>query len=88
MGLEHLLTEDIVRWELVGALREGGVPHGGIRIEHQQPEISAKFDLVIGDPVTSVAELKYPPARSNEPRRRGHDDDRRDPSRPILAGGD
>ena len=60
VGLKHLLTEDIVRWELVGALRQAGVPHDGIRIEHQQPEISAKFDLVIGDPVTSVVELKYP----------------------------
>ena len=59
-GLEHLLTEDIVRWELVGALREAAVPPDAIRIEHQQPEISAKFDLVIGDPVTSVVELKYP----------------------------
>lgn len=59
VGLEHLLTEDIARWELVGALREADVPAGVIRIEQQQPEISAKFDLVIGDPVTSVVELKY-----------------------------
>lgn len=60
VGVEHLLTEDIVRWELVGALREAGVPAAAIRIEHQRPEISAKFDLVIGDPTTSVVELKYP----------------------------
>jgi hypothetical protein len=60
VGLEHLLTEDIVRWELVGALRDAGVLATAIHIEYPQPEISAKFDLVIGDPATSVVELKYP----------------------------
>lgn len=60
VGLEHLLTEDIVRWELVSALRGADVPADALRIEHQQPDISAQFDLVIGDPVTSVVELKYP----------------------------
>ena len=60
VGLEHLLTEDVVRWELVGSLLQCGVLSAAIRIEHQEPTIATKFDLVIGEPVTSVAELKYP----------------------------
>ena len=59
-GLEHLLTEDVVRWELVASLRSHGVPLDAIRIEHQEPKIFAKFDLVIGRPVNAIVELKYP----------------------------
>jgi hypothetical protein len=59
-GLEHLLTEDVVRWELVASLRSHGVPLDAIRIEHQERKIFAKFDLVIGRPVSTIVELKYP----------------------------
>jgi hypothetical protein len=60
-GLERLLTEDVVRFTTVRALLTAGVAAPDIRVEWRPPELrGGAVDLVVGSPVASAVEFKYP----------------------------
>ena len=67
-GARHLLTEDRLRWHLIVALGEAGIPIRQLRTEATVPGIGP-IDLVIGEPPIWQIELKFPrdPTVKNAP---------------------
>ena len=49
-----------MRFALIVALEDHGVPASDIRIEVIEPRVEGKLDLVVGDPPSGVVELKFP----------------------------
>ncbi len=58
-GLEHLLTEDILRFSLIRSLIGLGTPPTAIRTEVRIPNIGA-IDLEFGESSKTLVELKFP----------------------------
>lgn len=59
-GLQHLLTEDVIRFATIRALTDLGTDPSRVAVEHRVRDIAASIDLVIDRPPTAVVELKYP----------------------------
>ncbi len=59
-GRAHLLTEDSLRFALIMGIEERGISPGELRVEVVEPLVDGLLDLVIGDPMRAVIELKFP----------------------------
>lgn len=58
-GLEHLLTEDVLRFAAVEALVAHGMQPTQLQAEWR-PQPGVSVDLALGVPVTDAVEFKYP----------------------------
>ncbi len=60
VGLERLLTEDVLRFATIQQLVEAGVPAAQLEPEWRRPGVSDAVDLVITGPQFSAIEFKFP----------------------------
>ncbi|MDP9436454.1 MAG: hypothetical protein M3P93_15185 [Actinomycetota bacterium] len=61
VGLERLLTEDVVRFATARALVAHGSEPSDMRLEWPHPALrGSRIDLVVGSPPAALIELKYP----------------------------
>jgi hypothetical protein len=58
--VHNVRQEGALRFALIMALEDRGASPGELRVEVIEPFVEGRLDLVVGDPIRAVVQLKFP----------------------------